>query len=52
MLKKIDNVLCYLVIGLGILFIALTPMYTREFRFPRRRRVYGSRAFPGLLGTA
>jgi hypothetical protein len=31
MLKQIDNVLCYLVIGLGILFIALTPMYAGSF---------------------
>jgi hypothetical protein len=31
MLKQIDNVLCYLVIGLGILFMALTPMYAGSY---------------------
>jgi hypothetical protein len=31
MLKQTDSVLCYLVIGLGFLFLALTPMYAGSF---------------------
>ena len=31
MLRKTDNVLCYLVTGLGIVFLTLTPMYAGSF---------------------
>ena len=31
MLKKADFLLCYLVIGLGVVFLVLTPMYAGSF---------------------
>ena len=31
MLKHTDKVLCYLVTGLGVVFLALTPMYAGSF---------------------
>ncbi len=31
MLNKADTLLCYLVIGLGLIFLALTPMYAGSF---------------------
>jgi hypothetical protein len=31
MLKQTDNALCYLVTGLGVVFLALTPIYAGSF---------------------
>jgi hypothetical protein len=31
MLKLVDSVLCYLVTGLGVVFLALTPLYAGSF---------------------
>ena len=31
MLKQADKVLCYLITGLGVVFLALTPMYAGSF---------------------
>jgi hypothetical protein len=31
MLRKADYVLCYLITGLGFVFLALTPMYAGSF---------------------
>jgi hypothetical protein len=50
MLKQIDHVLCYLVIALGLLFLALTPMFAGSFVSPRGVEYIGAVLFLVFLG--
>ena len=55
MLKQADNVLCYFVIALGIVFLALTPMYAGSFVSRGGAEYMGavlSLVFLGLLNLA
>ena len=50
MLKQTDNVLCYLITGLGVVFLALTPMYAGSFVSRGGVEYIGSVLFLVFLG--
>jgi hypothetical protein len=50
MLKRIDDVLCYIITGLGAMLVAITPVYAGSFVSRRSFEFMGAALFLVFLG--